>query len=83
MKQNISLKLRTCLNWEDLSTGLRIFLNWDLGYVYAISINSSEAAVTFSTFQWNISLIIRNLKVNERCLMEIYASGYPHLLGVS
>lgn len=81
MKQSISLKLRACLNGEDLSTGLRVLLNWDLSYVYPISNNSSEAAVTFSAFHWNIPLIIRNLKVNERCLIAIYASGNLHLLG--
>lgn len=49
--------------------------------MYPISNNSSEAAVTVSTFHWNIRLIIRNLKVNERCLIAIYASGNLHLLG--
>lgn len=81
MKQNISLKWRAYLNLGDLSMVLSVLLNWDLSYVYPISNNSSKAAVTFSTFQWNVPLIIRNLKVNERCLIAIYASGNLHLLG--
>lgn len=49
--------------------------------MYPISNNSSEATVKFSAFHWNVPLIIRNLKVNERCLIAIYASGNIHLLG--